>query len=44
MQFGLVFVFYVNVTVMFMVTVNYHPLMGFDVTGRPNPGEKDPDR
>ena len=26
--------------VMFMVTVNYHHLMGFDVNGRPNPGKK----
>ena len=25
---------------MFMVTVNYHHLMGFDVNGRPNPGKK----
>jgi len=30
----------VNLTVMFMATVNYHPLMGLDVNGRPNPGKR----
>jgi hypothetical protein len=30
----------VNFRVMFMITVNYHPLMGFDVNDRSYPGEK----
>ena len=30
----------VNFTVTFMVIVNYRPLMGFDVNGRPTRGKR----